>query len=128
MFLKKTKDSSLSSNGEEISQVEIRYYALPVDDEGLPFVRERIKEAVISYCEYLWMKRERNRRRKEIPMSEVDWFKNTWEINKRTAKGRNKMVNSVEAESILRRWVTTIPQWKSMNRHYRGVGLNNRSY
>ena len=117
----------LSSNATGVTDVEIRYYSLPIDDEGLPFVREDLKEAIISFCEYLWIKRQRNRRRKEIPMSEVDWFKNNWEIQKRTAKGRSKMINPVQAESILRRWVTTLPQYKNMNRHHRGQGLSRRS-
>lgn len=117
----------LSSNAKGVENVEIRYYALPVDDEGLPFVRENLKEAVIAFCEFLWIKRQRNRRRKEIPMSEVDWFKNQWEISKRTAKGRNKMINPVEAESILRKWVSTIGQYKRLNRNHRGIGLGRRS-
>ncbi len=118
---------NLSSNGKGIKEVEIRYYSLPINDEGLPFVRENIKEAIIAFCEYLWMKRQRSRRRKEIPMSEVDWYKNNWETEKRTAKGRIKMVNPVVLQSIVKRWVTTIPKWKTMNRNHRGAGLSRRS-
>jgi hypothetical protein len=117
---------NLSSNATNVKNVEIRYYGLPIDSEGLPFVREILREAVIAFCEYQWMKRERNRRRKEIPMSEVDWYKGNWEVAKRTAKGRNKMISPVQAETILRKWVTMIPKYKTMDRHRRVIGIRRK--
>ena len=33
------------------------------------------------------------------------------------------MINPVQAETILRKWVTLIPKWKTMDRHRRGIGL-----
>lgn len=117
---------NLSSNSLGVHAVEIVYYALPINQEGMPIVREIVKEAVICFCEYQWVKRQRRRQPKLIPMSDVDYYNNEWKLAKGTAKSRQKMVNPVQAEAILKKWMTTIPQFKSKNRH-RGGRFNRRS-
>lgn len=115
---------NLSSNAK-IDHAEIVYYSLPINKEGLPIVREIIKEAVISFCEYQWVKRERRRSPKLIGMNDVMYYNNEWKLAKGTAKGRQKMVSPVEAETILNNWMTLIPKFKTKNRHRRGR-FNNR--
>ena len=123
-----TRDTkfNLSSNIGGIHAVEIVYYALPINQEGMPIVREMVKEAVISFCEFQWIKRQRRRQPKLIPISEVDYYNNEWKLAKGTAKGRQKMVNPVQAEAILSKWMTMLPKFKTKNRH-RGGGFNRRS-
>lgn len=116
---------NLSSNST-VDHAEISYYSLPINEEGLPVVREIVKEAVIAFCEYMWVKRERRRNPKRIPMSDVDYYNNEWKLARGTAKGRQKMVNPVQAETILKNWMTVLPKFKSKNRHRRGVDKFNR--
>tara|TARA_R110000850_G_scaffold211684_1_gene337516 strand:- start:109 stop:819 length:711 start_codon:yes stop_codon:yes gene_type:complete len=118
---------NLSSNAK-LDYAEITYYALPINKEGLPIIREIVKEAVISFCEYQWVKRERRRSPKLIGMNDVDYYNREWKLAKGTAKGRQKMVNPVQAETILRNWMTLLPKFKTKNRHRReSRGLNNKN-
>jgi len=113
---------NVSSNCKA-DHAEIVYYSLPINNKGLPIIREIVKEAVISFCEFQWIKRERRRNPKRVPMSEVDYYNNEWKLAKGTAKGRQKMPNPVQAETILKNWMTTLPHFKSKNRNKRGANV-----
>ena len=61
-------------------------------------------------------------------MNDVDYYNREWKLAKGTAKGRQKMVNPVQAETILRNWMTLLPKFKTKNRHRReSRGLNNKN-
>jgi hypothetical protein len=131
IVLSETDDSfNLSSNALRagISSMELTYYRLPIDEDGNPLIREIYKLAVMAYIEYKYIKRERNRKRKEIPMSEVDWYKNAWMSEMIKVKGRVKMPSPVQADTIMRKWVTLVPNFRDSVRHRKGRYRHSRRH
>jgi hypothetical protein len=100
---------NLSSNGVSITKAEIKYYAFPIDDEGNILIPDKHLDAVVSFCEYMWIKRQRNLYRDKIPMSELQYYDDRWLRLKADAKGKTKMPSLLNANSIMRRWMTLVP-------------------
>lgn len=119
----------LSSNAETagITKMELSYYRLPIDENGDPLIREIQKLAVMAYIEYKYIKRERNRRREDIPMSEVVEYKNSWLSEMMKVKGRMKMPSPMQAETIMRKWVTLVPNFRDKVRNRKDRYKTNRN-
>lgn len=104
----------LSSNATGVFKAELLYYPLPINEDGDMIIPEDHKLACISYVEWNYLKRERNRSRRRgnlVPQSEVSEAYSRW-INKQIqVKGRNKMPNTVEFGTIARKWVSMIPKF-----------------
>ena len=128
----------LSSAGEscDVTSAEVTYYALPIDENNNPLIREDDKLAIICYIEYQFWKRERNRKRgKErgnMPMSEIDYYNRQWLMELGKVKGRKKMISPLHAETITRKWMSLIPNFRDKGRHRmhnrRGFIGRNRRY
>jgi hypothetical protein len=128
----------LSSAGSAcvVTSAEVSFYRLPIDENENPLVREDDKLAIICYVEYQFWKRERNRKRgkarSEMPMSEIDFYNRQWVIELGKVKGRKKMVSPLHAETIMRKWMTLIPDFRDKKRHkMHGRGnrhINRRTY
>jgi hypothetical protein len=109
----------ISSNATNVSRAEIKYYAFPIDEDKNILIPEIHLEAVIAFCEFMYIKRERNLHRDEIPMSEVQYNEDRWHRMKADAKGKTKMPSILNAKDIMKRWMTLVPDMSS--RGFRSV-------
>lgn len=112
---------SLSSNANDlgITSAELVYYALPMDGDGNILIEEIMQEAVMAFIEYMYIKRERNKDRNKIPMSEVDWHWDKWTKKRQEMRGYKKDPGPLGMDPIARRWITSIPNFRNKRRHTR---------
>lgn len=92
----------LSSNSDEVSYARLRYYKLPIGDDGSPMIPEIYREAVIQFIRWRWQIRQ-NENQSAIAQARQDWL-----MERGTAKGNNKMPSMLEAKSIMSDWVSMI--------------------
>jgi hypothetical protein len=104
-----------------VTKMEITYYGYPVDEYGEPLVEEKMKEAVITYIEYRYLKRERRRRvgTRDLPLAEVADARDEWKRQRMAIRGDIKMPDPLSADAIFRRWVTGIPNFKKKAKNAR---------
>jgi len=109
----------INSNGASIAKCELNYYALPIDDNGDPLISEESIEAVLAYINWNWLKRQRNRYRGRsmFPMSEIESAKMEWIAFKGMVQGNRKMPSPLQAETVMRKWVSALPNFQNKRRH-----------
>jgi hypothetical protein len=121
---------AFSSNAANagITKIELSYYSYPMDADGEPLIEEKMKEAIISYIEYRHIKRERSRRRgtRDVPLAEVVDARDEWKRQRMAMRGDIKMPDPLAADTIFRRWVTGIPNFKRRGRNRRNSGFRRR--
>jgi hypothetical protein len=67
----------------------------------------------------MYIKRLRNRKRQEIPMSEVDYSERRWIRMKQDAVAQRNAATKPEMEAMIQQWMTMLPNQKRLNRkHY----------
>lgn len=91
-------------SGLDIDCVHIRYSGMPIDEEGNLMIPESHLQAIMRYIKY--MDGERN----NYPESKMERLQRQWHIQAQKARGADQMPNSLEARSILSKWMTHIPQ------------------
>lgn len=111
----------LSSNATGFTKAILKYYAMMLDDDGLPLIPEYNQRAIMSYIEFMYTKRERRRKRNEIPLSEVDWMYNNWVTLKMDAVGYKNMPSTLKMEEIVRKWVTLLPNTRTLNKNRKAI-------
>tara|TARA_R100000995_G_scaffold70727_2_gene39340 strand:- start:20943 stop:21674 length:732 start_codon:yes stop_codon:yes gene_type:complete len=111
--------SNASKSG--VTKMEISYYSYPVDEYGEPLVEEKMKEAIITYIEYRYLKRERRRRvgTRDLPLAEVADARDEWKRQRMAIRGDIKMPDPLSADTMFRRWVSGIPNFKRRARNSR---------
>lgn len=119
---------SSNANDAGIVNIELSYYSYPMDAEGEPLIEEKMKEAVITYIEYRYLKRERRRRvgTRDIPLNEIVDAREEWRRQRMAIKGDIKMPDPLAADTIFRRWVSGIPNFKRRARNRRNSGFRRR--
>lgn len=124
IMLTETKyNFELSSNANQISKAELTYYHYPINDEGDLLVEEKLKEAILSFIEFMWVKRQRRRKGgRDIPLSEVQYTEDVWRRKRQEVRGDIKMPDPMAAETIFKKWVTGIPNFKRRHRKARPNG------
>lgn len=97
----------LGTNGTMVSYVMVRYFAYPVDSNGLPMIRLDEKFAVMSYIK--WCKASR----KGDNQSEIQLMWQQWAVQADRARAHKKAssLNNDKAIGIARRWVRLIPNF-----------------
>ena len=115
---------SISSTTHEvdynITSANIKYYSALMDDNGELVFPEDYKDAVVQFIRFKYYQREKNRR--TIALSTIQYEEDRWIRELRRIKANNKMPNPVEAEAILRKWLTLIPNFKDKPRNSIGRG------
>ena len=106
--------STIVSNGYDT--VILRYYAMPVDTNNVPLVPEYYLRALVAYIEYMFVKRERYRKRNEIPMSEVQMLYQQWVTLKADAMSKRNQPQKPEIEAAIAMWLTMLPNQKRLMR------------
>lgn len=92
----------MSSNGDGVAYAFIRYFAMPVDRDGMPLVREDNMIAFITYCRWMWAMRKNDNR------SEIAQNYDMWLRERDRVKGRNKMPSMVESKQIMASWMNLL--------------------
>ena len=106
--------STVTSNG--YNRVILRYYAMPVDGNNIPLVPEYYLRAIVAYIEYMFVKRERYKKRNEIPMSEVQMLYQQWVTLKADAMSKRNQPQKPEIEAAIAMWLTMLPNQKQLIR------------
>lgn len=106
--------STVSNNGYDT--VILRYYAMPVDANNTPLVPEYYLRAIVAYIEYMFVKRERYKKRSEIPMSEVQMLYQQWVTLKADAMSKRNQPQKPEIEAAIAMWLTMLPNQKRLIR------------
>lgn len=105
----------LSSNSGSYEKATIRYLALPLDDNLLPLIPEYNTRAVTAYIEYMYIKQQRRRKRREIPLSEVQVAYKSWLILKRDAIANKNATSPLEFDELATSWLRLVPAYKRGN-------------
>lgn len=93
----------LGNNSSVVAYALVRYFAYPVDSEGLPTFEEEDMEAIIDYCTY------RLSRRKGDNRSEIQQNYEIWMASMDRRKGAKKMPDALAMRGIASRWMSLIP-------------------
>lgn len=113
----------LSSNASKspISQAELNYYHYPIDEDGDILVEEKLKEAIIAFIEYMYIKRERRRKvgTRDIPLAEVQDSRIEWKKKRAEVRGDIKMPDPNSFATLAAKWVTGIANYKRKARFSR---------
>ena len=121
---------NLSSNASfaNVEKAELKYFALPKDENGDPLIREDIVEAIHAYIQWQYAERGRNRSRgtRKFPWSEVEGLRQRFHNYKGMVQGNIKMPSPQAAEVMLRKWVTLIPDFKNKRRNSRNSRFKTR--
>jgi hypothetical protein len=107
---------STTVRGNSYDQVIIRYYGMPVDSSGVPLIPEYYLRAIVAYIEYMFVKRERYRKRNEIPMSEIQTLYQQWVTLKADAMSKRNQPQKPEIEAAIATWLTMLPNQKRLMR------------
>jgi hypothetical protein len=86
----------LGTNATVVSYALIRYYAFPLDAQGLPLIREDEVEPLTLYVRYKWSQRK-NENQSEIRENRI-----TWEQAADQCKALKKSTNSEQAKTVHR--------------------------
>lgn len=109
--------SDVTADG--FNRLVLRYWAYPIDADGDPLIPEYYIRAVTAYIEFMYTKRLRQRKRSEVPMSEVASYENRWLNMKRDAVAQRNQPTKPEIEGALQQWLTMLPNQRRLNRkHY----------
>lgn len=106
--------STVTSNGYD--RVILRYYAMPVDGNNVPLIPEYYLRAIVAYIEYMFVKRERYKKRNEIPMSEIQMLYQQWVTLKADAMSKRNQPQKPEIEAAIATWLTMLPNQKQLIR------------
>jgi hypothetical protein len=107
---------STTIRGNSYDQVIIRYYGMPVENSGVPLIPEYYLRAIVAYIEYMFVKRERYRKRNEIPMSEIQTLYQQWVTLKADAMSKRNQPQKPEIEAAIATWLTMLPNQKRLMR------------
>lgn len=100
---------TIGTNGGNVAYALIRYFAMPVDREGLPLIIEDNLLAFVMYCRWMWSMRQNNNQ------SEIDQNYRMWGIHMDRVKGRNKMPDQHLAQQIAKSWLNLLTTPKEPN-------------
>lgn len=64
----------LGTNGENVATILVRYYGYPIDEKGLPLIRQEEVLALVFFCRFMWAFRQ-NESRSEIEQNRQMWAK-----------------------------------------------------
>jgi hypothetical protein len=92
----------LGSEGEGITEIALRYYAMPFDDNGLPMIDENHLIAIIAFCRMMAAMRENNNQ------SAIQLNTQEWKLQREYAKTRSKMPSMLEGKEIAKSWMSMI--------------------
>lgn len=98
------------------TQVLLRYYSVPLDENGSPMIPEYYMGAITTYIEYMYVKSLRHKDRSSVPLSEIQMFYQQWLSRKADAISRRNKPEKPEIEAAISRWITMLPNQRGLIR------------
>lgn len=97
----------LGTNGMMVSYAYVRYFAYPVDANGLPMIRLDEKFAVMSYIKYCKASRNGSNQ------AEIAMMYQTWQVQSDRARAHKKAasLSNDKMIGIARSWVSLLPNF-----------------
>lgn len=95
----------LGSNGSDVAYIKLKYFKLPIDENGLPLIPEDHVLAIAFFIQWIWSKRKGDNR------SEIDQNKRDWKIERAKVRSANNMPSQLETDEINRKWMSMIPNF-----------------
>lgn len=116
---------NISSNVKTVgvSHMELSYYSYPLSPDGSLMIEEKMKEPVIAFIEFMYIKRERRRKmgKRDVPLAEIQYLEDVWRRKLRAIRGDIKMPDPIAARTIFRKWASAIPDFKRGAVNSRGM-------
>ena len=100
----------LSSLGDTVTHAKIRYYSLPVDEQGQPKIDKDLRLALALFVRYCWEMRNNDNQ------SAIDQAYKQWIKERNSKRGKRKMPSELEMQAIERYWLTMLPNFNHSKR------------
>jgi hypothetical protein len=94
----------LGSNATSVSYAKLKYLKLPVDENNNIMFPEDTVLAIALFIRYMWAARSNS--------NMVTVYERSWVMARNAARGRSKTPTTMEADEIVRKWITLIPRLK----------------
>jgi hypothetical protein len=97
----------VSSNAADfnLNHALLRYYAMPLDENGRPVVPDYMTVAIMAFCRYMWALRS------SANNGATDLAERTWRIEKARASSNAKMPDMLMGKQIAREWMSMIDKF-----------------
>ena len=98
----------LGSNGASVAWATLKYWKLPVNNDGLPEIPEGQKLAVAMFIRWLWTIKK-NENQSDRQLSEINY-----KAERAKARAEGNLPSGIEFEQIAKEWTSLIgaPQFK----------------
>jgi hypothetical protein len=100
----------LGTNGENVATIVMRYFAYPVDEDGIPMIREEDAMACVYFIRYMHGLRQDDNRSK-IAQDQQAWF---MEADRARARKKMSSMSPDKARSILTELTSMLPNFRSI--------------
>lgn len=92
-----------------IDCITLKYYSVPVDEDGNPKINEEHLEAIMHFIRYMRSLASNNNQ------SEIEINRRRWLSLKDYVKGNNKMPSPLRSKHILNKWMSLIPDFREFD-------------
>lgn len=96
----------LGDNGDMVTKMKIRYYALPLDRNGELLIPEDNLFATSMFCKWSWSMRKGDNQSEQMNA------RDTWYRELSSIKGRNKMPSRLRASEFFKSYASLINSYK----------------
>jgi|SRR5690606_4652185 len=100
----------LGSNSENVASIAIRYFGYPLDQNGLPMIKDEDIMACVYYIRYMQALRDDDNRSK-IEQDQVNWFR---EADRARARKKMASMTPDKARSILSNMMSLLPNFRQI--------------
>jgi len=104
-----TNHFSISSNALGYDKAEIKYYAIPIGEDGLPLIPEYNELALVAFCDLMYITRQRRREPQKVAMGDVQMAEARWRELKTNVKSYHKLPSELQFSEVARKWNTLLP-------------------
>jgi hypothetical protein len=100
----------LGTNGENVARILLRYFAYPIDENGMPLIREEDTMACVYFIRYMQGMRQDDNR------SKIQQDQQTFFMEADRARARKKMASMSpdKARTVLTSMMSMIPNFRSI--------------
>ncbi len=92
----------MESTGADVTCFTLKYYGLPIDDDGNPKIPERCNFAIMMFIKWMWSVRNSE----SIGIREQN--RRDWMMEARKQRAKNKMPSMLEGKQIVKSWMSMI--------------------
>ena len=100
----------LGTNGDNVYKILLRYFAYPIDENGLPLIREEDQMACVYFIRYMQALRQDDNRSK-IQQDQQTYF---MEADRARARKKMESMTPEKAKSVMRQMISLLPNYRSI--------------